>query len=67
MTANLAEVRAQSQIHVGKIRRQAIAERLWLLALFLTLFRKKVLAAELASREPTQQQRTKSPFVYDMR
>jgi hypothetical protein len=67
MTAQTADARAQAEAHVVALLRRALAQRLWLLALFLLLFRKRVVDAELASREPAQQGRTKSPFVYDMR
>jgi hypothetical protein len=67
VTTRSPDARSEAQAHVNALLRQAVAEWLWLPALFFLLFRKKIIAAELASREPAEQQRTKSPFVYDMR
>lgn len=67
MTAQTADVRAQAEAHIAALLRQAVAERLWLLALFLLLFRKRIIAIEIAGRATGYQERAKSPFIYDMR
>ena len=47
--------------------RDALSQRMWLVALYFLIFRKKVVAAKLASLDPALKPREKSPFVYDMR
>lgn len=57
----------QARAHVNALASHAVSERLWLVAIFFKLFRSRIISIELSSRENREQQRTKSPFVYDMR